>query len=180
MDATGSPSQVWQTSPSFALARLRAGHHRFRAGGLPVPSAGATPVAAVLSCADPQPEAVTVFGGVDVYAVRTAGLQVGPAALGSLEYAVARLGAPLLVVLGHASCSLAGGSGPDRVRATLTALRRRSPLLDQAVRSGHCGIHGMIWHDADRLLNEVRPALPPPARRACRLRPPNNASMRSH
>ncbi|MET7834751.1 carbonic anhydrase [Micromonospora sediminicola] len=178
MDATGSPRQGWQTSPSFALARLRAGHHRFRVGGAPVPPGDADPVAAILSCADPQPEAVTVFGGADVYAVRTAGLEVGPAALGSLEYAVTHLGAPLLVVLGHATCSLPQGSGPDRVRATLAALRRRSPLLDQAVRSGRCGLHGMVWHDADRLLNEVRPVLSPPARRACRLRPPNRASTR--
>ncbi|RKN41045.1 carbonic anhydrase [Micromonospora endolithica] len=178
MDATGSRPQGWRISPSSALARLRAGHHRFRVGAPPATPAGAGPVAAVLSCADPQPEAATVFGGTDVYAVRTAGLEVGPASLGSLEYAVEHLGVPLVVVLGHATCSLPGGSGSDRVRAMLTALRRRSPMLDQAVRSGRCGLHGMIWHDTHRTLGEVRPLLPPPARRGGRLRPPTRTPTR--
>ncbi|MFI2710788.1 carbonic anhydrase [Micromonospora sp. NPDC018662] len=179
MDMTGSPPQGWPISPSFALARLRAGHHRFRVGGAPTPFAPAgAPVAAVLSCADPQPEASIVFGGADVFAVRAAGLSAGPSVRGSLEYAVGHLGAPLVVVLGHTTCSLPHGSGPERVRATLAALRRHSPLLDQAVRSGRCGLHGMVWRDAERTLVEVRPSAPPPVRRVGRLRPPNRAEAR--
>ncbi|MEV0003720.1 carbonic anhydrase [Micromonospora sp. NPDC050980] len=176
---TGSPPQGWPISPSFALARLRAGHHRFRTGAALVPAAPAgAPVAAVLSCADPQPEPMIVFGGADVFAVRAAGLSTGPAALGSLEYAVGHLGVPLVVVLGHTGCSLPPGSGPERVRATLAALRRRSAVLDQATRSGRCGLHGMVWHDAARTLAEVRPTASPAARHLGRLRPPNRASVR--
>ncbi|MFI5833361.1 carbonic anhydrase [Micromonospora sp. NPDC051300] len=168
-------------SPSFALARLRAGHHRYRVGAAPTPYAPAgAPLAAVLSCADPLPEATVVFGGADVFAVRAAGLSAGPAVLGSLDYAVGHLGVPLVVVLGHTTCSLPHGSGHERIRATLAALRRGSPLLDQATRSGRCGLHGMLWHDADRTLGEIRPVVAVPAvRRTGRRRPPNRAEVRT-
>ncbi|MDG4800333.1 carbonic anhydrase [Micromonospora sp. WMMD980] len=168
-------------SPSFALARLRAGHHRFRVGAAPAPTGPVgAPVAAILSCADPQPEASIVFGGVDVFAVRAAGLRVGPAVLGSLEYAVGHLGVPLVVVLGHTACSLPHGSGPERIRATVDALRRHSPLLDQTARSGRCVLHGMLWHDAGRTLGEIRPVVAvPAARRTGRRRPPNRAEVRT-
>jgi carbonic anhydrase len=39
----------------------------------------------------------------DLFVVRTAGLVLGPGSLGSLEYAVAHLHVPLLVVKGHES-----------------------------------------------------------------------------
>ncbi|MEU8023557.1 MULTISPECIES: carbonic anhydrase [Micromonospora] len=157
--------------PGATLAALRAGHARFRAGHPPAPGSG--PLAAVLACADPQPEPGMLFGGSELFTVRTAGLSVGPAVLGSLEYAVTQLHLPLLVVLGHQSCRLACGNGDGRVRAVVAALRHRSPLLDAAVRSGRCAIHGMTWDENRQLVRSVRRNEPAPVRRPARSRPPS-------
>jgi carbonic anhydrase len=40
----------------------------------------------------------------DVFAIRTAGHTLGETVLGSIEFAVAELGVPLVLVLGHTSC----------------------------------------------------------------------------
>ncbi|MFC0004867.1 carbonic anhydrase [Micromonospora siamensis] len=167
------PDHAHRPDPGTALAALRAGHARFRSGEPPAPAAGAEPLAAVLACAEPQPEPGILFGGSELFTVRTAGLSIGPAVLGSLEYAVAQLHLPLLVVLGHQCCRLAPGNGDGRVRAVAAALRHRSPLLDAAVRSGHCAIHGMTWDDTRQLVRSVRRVEPAPVRRPARSRPPS-------
>ncbi|GHJ53151.1 carbonic anhydrase [Micromonospora chersina] len=161
-----------------ALALLLAGHRHYRTGGR---SRAHTPeggfVAAVLSCADPHVPADVLFGGLDVYAVRTAGLRTGPAVIGSLEYAVDRLGLALVVVLGHSRCGLPTGSGPAQIRATAAALRHGSRLLDSAVADGRCGLVGMYWHDEHRLLSRILPAAVPAHRRP-RRRPPSRGAAR--
>ncbi|MBO4206924.1 carbonic anhydrase [Micromonospora echinofusca] len=158
-------------SPRTAHTALRTGHDRFRAGIALTPAAlaGPGPVAAVFACADPQPEPAVMFGGSDLFTVRTAGLGIGPAVLGSIEYAVDQLHVPLVVVLGHHACRLPGGTGHARVRAVIAELRHRSPLLDAAVRSGHCAIRGMSWHDSRQTLRPVPRTDPPPV---CRSAPP--------
>jgi carbonic anhydrase len=156
-------------SPAAALAALRAGHARFRTGATVVPT-GSGPLAAVFACADPhQPEPELLFGGSELLVVRTAGLGIGPAVLGSLEYGVAHLRLPLLVVLGHETCRLSGG-GDERIRAVVAALRQRSSVIDMAVRAGGCAIHGMSWHGAGQVLRSVR-RTGPPVRRSARLGP---------
>ncbi|WDZ82992.1 carbonic anhydrase [Micromonospora cathayae] len=174
-------------SPAAALAALRAGHARFRAGAavLPVasgsPAVASGPLAAVFACADPhQPEPGPLFGGSELLTVRTAGLGIGPAVLGSLEYAVAHLRLPLILVLGHESCRLPGGGGHERVRAAAATLRHRSALLDAAVRAGRCAIHGMCWHDPERVLRSVRRTEPPSAPRPPRLRPRASRTAQAH
>jgi carbonic anhydrase len=54
----------------------------------------------------------------DLFVVRTAGHAIGSAVLGSIEYAVTVLNVPLVVVLGHDSCSA--------VTDALTALDERT------------------------------------------------------
>ncbi|SCE78015.1 carbonic anhydrase [Micromonospora mirobrigensis] len=166
------PDHAHRPDPGAALAALRAGHARFRSGEPPAPAAGAGPLAAVLGCAEPQPEPGVLFGGSELFTVRTAGLSIGPAVLGSLEYAVAQLRLPLVVVLGHRCCRLTPGSGDGRIRTVVAALRHRSPLLDEAVRSGRSAIHGMTWDDTRQLVRSVRRVEPPPVRRPARSRPP--------
>jgi carbonic anhydrase len=64
------------------------------------------PFVTILSCADSRVPAEIVFdqGIGDIFDVRIAGNIVIPEALGSLEYAVALLGTPVLMVLGHERC----------------------------------------------------------------------------
>ncbi|MBV9301646.1 MAG: carbonic anhydrase [Acidobacteriaceae bacterium] len=64
------------------------------------------PFAIVLSCSDSRvpPEIVFDQGVGDLFTIRVAGNVASPAALGSIEYAVAHLGAKLVVVMGHQRC----------------------------------------------------------------------------
>jgi len=64
------------------------------------------PVAAILACSDARVPPSVVFGqdAGQVFVVRIAGNTASPAALASLDYAVAVLGVELLVVLGHTGC----------------------------------------------------------------------------
>src|SRR5215213_9097361 len=67
---------------------------------------GQTPFAVLVSCSDSRvpPELLFGRGLGDLFIVRNAGNTVDTAALGSLEYAVAELGVPLVLVLGHKRC----------------------------------------------------------------------------
>ena len=65
-----------------------------------------TPHAALLGCSDSRLAAEIIFdqGLGDLFVVRNAGQIVSDSVLGSLEYAIAVLGVPLILVLGHDSC----------------------------------------------------------------------------
>jgi carbonic anhydrase len=67
---------------------------------------GQQPEAAVLCCSDSRVPAEIIFDQTlgDLFVVRTAGLVLEPTSIGSLEYAVAHLHVPLLVIKGHESC----------------------------------------------------------------------------
>jgi carbonic anhydrase len=69
-------------------------------------SSGQKPFAVVIGCADSRtsPEILFDQGLGDLFVVRLAGNIVDDAALGSVEFAVAQLGARLIVVLGHEKC----------------------------------------------------------------------------
>jgi len=67
---------------------------------------GQAPSAAIFGCSDSRLSAEIIFdmGLGDAFVVRNAGQVVSDSALGSLEYAVAVLHVPLILVLGHDSC----------------------------------------------------------------------------
>jgi carbonic anhydrase len=69
-------------------------------------SCGQDPFAIVLGCSDSRvpPEIIFDSGIGDLFVVRTAGEVAGNQVVGSIEYAAAHLGTPLLVVLGHTDC----------------------------------------------------------------------------
>jgi carbonic anhydrase len=71
----------------------------------------------LFGCSDSRLAAEIIFdrGLGDLFVVRTAGHVVGPEVLGSIEYGVAVLDAPLIAVLGHDSCGA--------IAATLDAVR---------------------------------------------------------
>ena len=81
------------------------------------------PFALVFSCVDSRvpPELVFDRGLGDLFVVRTAGEVLDTAVLGSIEYGVAELEIPLILVLGHSACgavkatvaTLATGERPD-------------------------------------------------------------------
>ncbi|WP_203581393.1 carbonic anhydrase [Microbacterium hibisci] len=69
-------------------------------------AAGQRPRAALFGCADSRLAAEIIFdkGLGDLFVVRNAGQVVSESVVGSLEYAVAVLQVPLIVVLGHDAC----------------------------------------------------------------------------
>jgi carbonic anhydrase len=64
------------------------------------------PFATLVGCSDSRvgPEQLFGVGLGDLFIVRTAGNNVGTNGMGSIEFSVAQLGVPLIVVLGHERC----------------------------------------------------------------------------
>jgi carbonic anhydrase len=67
---------------------------------------GQSPYAIILSCADSRvvPELIFNTGMGELFVVRVAGNVANTSSLASMEYAVAHLNTPLIVVLGHQHC----------------------------------------------------------------------------
>jgi carbonic anhydrase len=102
-------------SPDASLKRLMEGNQRYIEGVArrhdftherEALAGGQNPYAAILSCADSRiaPEYAFDSGRGDLFVCRVAGNFASNEMLASLEYAVAVLGAPLVLVLGHESC----------------------------------------------------------------------------
>jgi carbonic anhydrase len=102
-------------SPDAALERLRRGNARYVEGvslrhdfkhEREALAGGQNPYAAILSCADSRiaPEYAFDSGRGDLFVCRVAGNFANDESVASLEYAVAVLNVPLILVLGHDSC----------------------------------------------------------------------------
>ena len=99
---------------SFGIERLLKGNERFLDAiarspdpvGLTSALASADPYAIVLGCSDSRvpPELVFDEGTGRLFVVRVASNVAGQPEIGSVEYAIARWGCPLVVVLGHTQC----------------------------------------------------------------------------
>ena len=103
-------------TPSIAWQDMARGNDRFVAGEPLHPRqdverraevvSGQAPIAALFGCSDSRLSAEIIFdkGIGDLFVIRNAGQVISESVVGSLEYAVAVLHVPLLVVLGHDSC----------------------------------------------------------------------------
>src|SRR4051794_37192132 len=69
-------------------------------------ASGQAPFAVLVGCSDSRvpPELLFGRGLGELFVIRVAGYTVDTTVLGSIEYAVAQLGVPLVVVLGHERC----------------------------------------------------------------------------
>ena len=136
-------------SAKDALERLREGNRRFAADlrSLDVlPSharradlvGGQQPFAIVLGCSDSRVPAELVFdqGLGDLFVIRVAGNIVAPSQVGSVEFAAAKFGTPLVVVLGHSRCGA--------IEATLEELQQPAGTRSRNLRS---------------IVNRVRPSV---------------------
>jgi carbonic anhydrase len=123
-----------------ALERLRKGNHEF-VSGLPSRDSflrysrrlaladGQAPFAIILGCSDSRVPAEIVFnqGLGDLFVIRVAGNIVAPSQVGSVEFAAARFGVRLVVVLGHSQCGA--------ILATLEELRTPGQNQSRNLRS---------------------------------------------
>ena len=127
MSQTGAEKRRGPWTPAQAWAKLARGNERFVAGQYSHPhqdaarrdslTGGQTPFAVFFGCADSRVAAEIIFdrGLGDLFVVRTAGHVIDPGVLGSIEFGVAVLDIPLVVILGHDSCGA--------VSATVNAVR---------------------------------------------------------
>lgn len=80
-----------------------------------------SPWAIVLSCADSRVVPELVFGGVtlgELFVARNAGNLVDTGILGTIEYGVEHLGAPVVMVLGHSRCGAISAACDVAVKGT--------------------------------------------------------------
>jgi carbonic anhydrase len=118
-------------SPEASLERLQTGNRRYVEGlsrrhdfqhEREVLVGGQNPYAGILSCADSRiaPEYAFDTGRGDLFVCRVAGNFANDDTIASLEYAVAMLGMPLILVLGHDACGA--------VDATIKSLKDNTTL----------------------------------------------------
>jgi carbonic anhydrase len=126
---TTSPEAVPQppiTTPEEALAELVAGNKRFvssrpehghKLSAAAAATGGQQPHAVVIGCIDSRVPLEAIFDQTfgSICVVRSGAHVVDRAVLGSVGFAVAQLGVPLVMVLGHKRCGA--------VQATVEALR---------------------------------------------------------
>ncbi|MCL3862569.1 carbonic anhydrase [Actinotalea sp. K2] len=109
-------------TPAQAWTALLEGNARFVRGEMEHPSQGMDrraevsvaqhPFAVIFGCSDSRVAAEIVFdqGLGDLFVVRTAGHVVDTTVIGSIEYGVDVLDAPIVIVLGHDSCGAVGAA----------------------------------------------------------------------
>src|SRR6266446_5291567 len=125
-----------------ALERLREGNRRFVSdvrSSDPLTSqarrnelaAGQEPFAIILGCSDSRVPAEIVFdqGLGDLFVIRVAGNIVASSQVGSVEFAAARFGTRLVVVLGHSQC----GAILATVEQLQQPMEKQSPNLRSIV-----------------------------------------------
>jgi carbonic anhydrase len=151
-----------------ALARLRDGNRRFvgELRGRPITVDEARrhalpdaqePHAIILGCSDSRVPAELVFdqGLGDLFVIRVAGNIVAPSLIGSVEFAAARFGTRLVVVLGHSNCGA--------ILATIEELEdpteNHSPNLQSIVDRVRPAVEGLMGtefaRDHDALVREA-------------------------
>jgi len=150
-------------SPDEAISLLKAGNARFVSGNAIHPNAdgarlaqagrenqGDHAYATVMTCSDSRVPVEILFdaGVMDTFVIRVAGNVSDTDEIGSIEYGLAHVNTPVMVVLGHTQCG-AVTAVTHAVHGTGHALERNIPPLvdniEPAVRKAmelHSNIHG--------------------------------------
>ena len=121
--AGATPTAGTNLVPGLALSKLLSGNTPFTNGNFanlskmsqpgirngllsPPDGPGQAPYAIVLGCSDSRVPVEIIFnkGLGEVFPIRVAGNVIADHEIGSIEYAVEHLCAPLIVVMGHTSC----------------------------------------------------------------------------
>lgn len=180
------------TSAIEALQFLRNGNRRFVTGDLRSErlaslarrselTAGQEPFAVILGCSDSRVPVEIIFdqGLGDLFVIRVAGNVVAPSLIGSVEFAAAKFGTRLVVVLGHTNCGAINAtldelqqpaSNPsrnllsivDRVRPSVekvlaeSAGLPRAELVRRAVRANIESSVKQLRHGSDLIVDLVR------------------------
>ena len=159
-------------SPDYVIDRLKSGNQRFvddkldgklqdssRRGSL---TGGQEPYAIVLSCADSRvvPELAFDAGLGELFVVRVAGNVANTSSIASIEYAVAHIGSPVIVVLGHESCGAvtAAVGGGDNGYNLNHLLAHIAPALSDT--SDGAEVNAVVKRNAELTARELKDRSP--------------------
>jgi carbonic anhydrase len=143
-----------------ALARLRDGNRRFASNVRSIDALlsqtkraelanAQAPFAIVLGCSDSRAPAEILFdvGLGELFVIRVAGNVVAPSQVGSVEFAAARFGVNLVVVMGHTGCGAIAATieavehgGVPESRGLLDIVDRVRPAVASVVQAHADGI----------------------------------------
>ena len=149
-------------TPAASLERLLKGNERYVEGvslrhdfkhEREALAGGQNPFAAILSCADSRiaPEYAFDSGRGDLFVCRVAGNFANNESVASLEYAVAELGTPLILVLGHDACGA--------VNATIKSLKDGTTLpghIPSLVEAIAPAVKAVSQQGGDTLANAIK------------------------
>lgn len=141
--SSGSGAKIAKPSPDAAITKLKDGNNRFVEGKTNHPHSdsarlilagkenqGDYAYATVITCSDSRVPVERIFdaGIMDIFVIRVAGNVVDVDEAGSIEYGLAHVNTPVLVVLGHTQCG-AVTAVTDAIQGHGHALERNIPPL---------------------------------------------------
>lgn len=151
-----------------ALDRLREGNARFASNvrgpdtivshtRRPELPSEQEPLAIILGCSDARVPAELVFdqGLGDLFVIRVAGNIVAPSQVGSVEFAAARFGTRLVVVLGHSQCGAIIATLEELRRPTENQSRNLQSIVDRVRPSVEGLLATDLKHDTDALVEQA-------------------------
>ena len=151
-----------------ALERLREGNQRFVSGTRTSDTFVShsrraeladeqLPYAIILGCSDSRVPAEIVFdqGLGDLFVIRVAGNIVAPSQIGSVEFAAARFGTRLVLVLGHSQCGAVLATLEELQRPTANRSRNLSSIVDRVRPSVEGLLRTELRHDPDALVRHA-------------------------
>jgi carbonic anhydrase len=151
-----------------ALERLREGNRRFASDLRSVDVlasharradllGGQRPFAIILGCSDSRVPAEIVFdqGLGDLFVIRVAGNVVAPSQVGSVEFAAATFGTPLVVVLGHSRCGAIEATIQELQQPAGTRSRNLRSIVNRVRPSVESLLATELRHDPGALMREA-------------------------
>jgi len=151
-----------------ALERLRQGNRRFASNARDLEvfsrhtrraelATRQEPFAIVLGCSDSRVPAELVFdqGLGDLFVIRVAGNIVAPSQVGSVEFAAARFGTRLVVVLGHSQCGAILATLEELQRPTANQSRNLRSIVNRVRPSVESLLATDVRHDLDALVTQA-------------------------
>ena len=115
------------------------------------------PFAIILGCSDSRVPAEIVFdqGLGDLFVIRVAGNIVAPSQVGSVEFAAARFGTRLVVVLGHSQCGAIVATFEELRRPTENQSRNLRAIVDRVRPSVEGLLEPDLGRDQDALVEQA-------------------------
>ena len=139
----------------FVMNQSRAGsssHHERRLSLV----SGQEPFAIVLGCSDSRVPAELVFdqGFGDLFVIRVAGNIVAPSQVGSVEFAAAKFGTRLVVVIGHSQCGAITATLDELLGRSTTESRNLRSIVDRVRPSVETVLAGRDAGDYEALIRD--------------------------